>query len=483
MIKRLLKGALSCLLVLSMGFPCVLAEGEDTTYQGYDFSDTGYWTSLCTGKDILTSEQKASCSAFMNYMSSRSTELQQRIKEIEAERAQAEKDVLAYAAQVADYQSQADALNGQIADLNSQIADKQGQIDVLNAKVDQLEKDIETRQGEIDAAEAKIKDRMVVQQKTMRLNKYLDVLMGARSLDEFIRVSNALRNVTAYDEKVMADLSDQIDALAADKEEVEATKKQVEDEQANIETLRQSVVDQQNQLLALKYQAQQAEQLVQDRMADLEAQGNTIAGDIANIQSMMAEMQSKLNEVAATAGWTYPVPGAHISAGTWAYDTGGVHLGEDFAAPLGTAIYAAGNGVVLNSADGCGYGYLGNGCGSASGGSWGGGNQVYLLTKINGGLYAVKYLHMLAGTPIAKGSIVSAGQQIGQVGSSGSSTGPHCHVEIFYLGDASNFASYAASWNGDLSFGCGWGSAALSRKCESGVGAPCRYRPEAIFGG
>ena len=182
-----------------------------------------------------------------------------------------------------------------------------------------------------------------------------------------------------------------------------------------------------------------------------------------------------------TTGWTYPVPGAVRSAGTWYYNSGGVHLGYDFAISPGSAIYAAGNGVILRSADACPtYGGLGSGCGYP--GSYGGGNQVYLLTKINGSLYAVKYLHMMSGSPIAQGTIVTAGTQIGKVGSSGNSSGPHCHIEIFWLGSADNFSNYAKTWNLDLAFGCGWGYSALSRLCENGVGAPCRIRPETIFG-
>ena len=105
------------------------------------------------------------------------------------------------------------------------------------------------------------------------------------------------------------------------------------------------------------------------------------------------------------------------------------------------------------------------------------------MTKVNGNLYAIKYLHLLAGSPLAKGTIVTAGQQIGLLGSSGNSTGPHCHIEVFYLGSADQFASYAQNWNGDLAFGCGWGTAALNRLCENGVGAPCRVKPESVFGG
>ena len=161
---------------------------------------------------------------------------------------------------------------------------------------------------------------------------------------------------------------------------------------------------------------------------------------------------------------------------------GGVHLGIDLAGvPQGTTIRAVANGVVIKSADGCRVGYLGSGC-VGTGGSWGGGNQVFLLSKVNGGLYAIKYCHMQYGSPVKTGTIANAGDYVGRLGATGNVTGPHVHIEIMYLGDASNFANYARTWNGDLAFGCGWTTAGLRRRCDSGVGAPCRIRPETVFG-
>ncbi len=416
----------------------------------------------------MTAEQKTSCAAFNTYMASQSASLQEQMKQIESQRTEIAANVQEYAAKVASYQTQADALNSDIATLNGQIAVKQQEIEDLEAK-------IEENQAKITATEEKIKVRMENSQSTMRLNEYVDILMGAKSFDDFIRIANGLSDITDYDEKTMTDLSDLISEMNEDKAKVEQDK-------ADLDAQKQEIVDKQNELLALKYQAQVIEEEYQKQAAELEAEGNKLAANLDAIQAQMKEIAEKLNEVVASAGWTLPVPGASRSAGTWAYASGGIHLGEDFATSLGSAVYAGGNGVIINRADGCPYGYLGSSCGYQYGGSTGGGNQVYLLTKINDSLYAVKYLHLLAGSPHALGTVL-AGEQIGLLGSSGNSTGPHCHIEVFYLGSASNFSSYAQSWNGDLAFGCGWGSAALNRLCENGVGAPCRVRPETVFGG
>lgn len=99
------------------------------------------------------------------------------------------------------------------------------------------------------------------------------------------------------------------------------------------------------------------------------------------------------------------------------------------------------------------------------------------------GLYVVQYSHLLLDSPIAVGTIVTGGQQIARLGTSGNSTGPHCHVEVYYVASSgTSISDYLSSWSGDLSFGTKWGAAAMSHICENGDGIPCRVRPEAVFG-
>lgn len=445
-----------------------------------DFSDRDYWYKLCSGADALTEAQKNSCRAFMNFIGSENASFQEKLTEINRQKAQVAKDIQVAAEEIREFQRQADALNGEIAALNGKIADLNAQIAASETQILEMQAEIKENENDIQATSGKMKSRMVSQQSTMRLNRYFDILMGARSFYDFIRIANGLSDITDYDTKFMEELAEKIRQLNRDKSVLEEEKKRLESAKQEVASAKEKIVEKQNEKLALKAAAQAREEKFQDQMADLEASGNKIAAGIEAIRNQMNAIASKLNEVVASSGWTYPVPGAVISAGTWNYAGGGVHLGEDFAASRGTPVYAVGNGVILTSADGCGEGHLGNSCGNNIGGSWGGGNQVYLLTKINGNLYAVKYLHLLAGSTIAKGSIVAAGTQIGQVGNSGNTSGPHCHIEVFYLGSADNFTSYAQNWNGDLSFGCGWGSAALQK---IGGGVPSRIRPESVFGG
>lgn len=98
------------------------------------------------------------------------------------------------------------------------------------------------------------------------------------------------------------------------------------------------------------------------------------------------------------------------------YGTPKMHKGLDFTAPQGTPIYATGNGTV-----------------SESGFSEGGyGNHV----EINHGYgYETVYGHMVR-IKVRRGQKVKRGEVIGWVGSTGKSTGPHCHYEVHINGNA-----------------------------------------------
>jgi murein DD-endopeptidase MepM/ murein hydrolase activator NlpD len=92
------------------------------------------------------------------------------------------------------------------------------------------------------------------------------------------------------------------------------------------------------------------------------------------------------------------------------YKTTKMHAGLDFAAPQGTPIYATANGTVTTG------GNTGNGYG----------NHVV----INHGYgYETLYGHMVK-VKVGPGQKVKRGEVIGWVGSTGKSTGPHCHYEV-----------------------------------------------------
>ncbi len=525
--------------------------GEIKAEEEPDYSDSSYWTAKCSSSEIQSAGDYAACEAYREYMASQSDDLAKQLEEVEKERQEIADHLSEYAGQPEEYQKEADALIPEIEALDQSIIENEAAVAEMQEQIEAKQTEIDEKQQKTDEIMLKIRDRMVSGQRTMRTNTMIDILMGAKSLNDFIRILNGVSAITQYDNATNEEIFQLMDELSADKEELIAAQQELETRSQELVNQRKELEQKQETALVNKYKSQVIIEEYEKQAAELEANYEATAAEIEEVQSSMNGISDELDNVPdtvlnpptpeptptptpeptptseptetpadpdnpaetekpettadpegtadpaaspepteapaetpnplTTTGWTYPVPGAVRSAGTWYYNSGGVHLGYDFAISPGSAIYAAGNGVILRSADACPtYGGLGSGCGYP--GSYGGGNQVYLLTKINGSLYAVKYLHMMSGSPIAQGTIVTAGTQIGKVGSSGNSSGPHCHIEIFWLGSADNFSNYAKTWNLDLAFGCGWGYSALSRLCENGVGAPCRIRPETIFG-
>ncbi len=89
-----------------------------------------------------------------------------------------------------------------------------------------------------------------------------------------------------------------------------------------------------------------------------------------------------------------------------------LHKGTDFAAPTGTPIYAAGNGKVVNYGPNGTYGNFAK------------------VQHANG--YITAYAHMSRfAKGVSRGSYVKQGQIIGYVGTTGRSTGPHLHYEVY----------------------------------------------------
>ena len=90
-----------------------------------------------------------------------------------------------------------------------------------------------------------------------------------------------------------------------------------------------------------------------------------------------------------------------------------MHKGVDFAAPIGTPVYAGGNGIIEMVGVNGGYG-------------------KYIRIRHNNE-YKTAYAHLNAYKKgISKGVRVSQGEVIGYVGNTGRSTGPHLHYEIIY---------------------------------------------------
>ncbi|MEO6228857.1 MAG: M23 family metallopeptidase [Ferruginibacter sp.] len=140
-----------------------------------------------------------------------------------------------------------------------------------------------------------------------------------------------------------------------------------------------------------------------DSYQDIEKLINNQENKLASIPAIQPVSNKDLTRIASGFGYRiHPI-----------YGIPKMHNGLDFSATQGTPIYATGDGVIKNADFGNGFG-----------------NNVV----INHGYgYETLYGHMVR-IKVRQGQHVKRGEVIGWVGSTGASTGPHCHYEVHING-------------------------------------------------
>jgi murein DD-endopeptidase MepM/ murein hydrolase activator NlpD len=129
------------------------------------------------------------------------------------------------------------------------------------------------------------------------------------------------------------------------------------------------------------------------------------------IPAIQPVADKNLKQVASGYGWrTDPI-----------YNTRKFHSGMDFSANKGTDVFVTGNGRVISAGWQQGYGQC--------------------IDVDHGYGYVTRYGH-LSKINVFKGRVVKRGDKIGEVGSTGKSTGPHLHYEVLLRGVPQNPADY-----------------------------------------
>ncbi len=130
------------------------------------------------------------------------------------------------------------------------------------------------------------------------------------------------------------------------------------------------------------------------------------------------------NNPNGTIQWPFPIAVPISDGYGWRLDPCSIcvpfHKGVDFTPGIGTTIQAIADGTVTEVGEA----------------HWGLGNHVIIDHVINGKHIQSLYAHMLDGSiRMVVGQTVKVGDPVGQVGSTGESTGPHLHFEIHVNGE------------------------------------------------
>ena len=303
---------------------------------------------------------------------------------------------------------QLDAINAEIANIDAQISYYDGEI---------AQKEVERKEAE--AREAEQYDlfcqrvRMMEEQGTV---SYWSILFNAESFSDLLDRIADVDAVMAYDNEVM-------DQLIATREELERVQGELESARAEEQAAKEQQEAKKAEQQAKVAEAQALVDQINADTAEVNRQLDAESAAASEIQAEIAQKQKQLEEerkqnnivISSETGYLWPLPGYYRLSSQFGYRIHPItgvahsHTGIDIPASGGTPILAAKSGQVVTSAYHYSYG-----------------NYV-VIDHGNGN--STLYAHM-SSRAVSEGQMVTKGQVIGYVGTTGSSTGNHLHFEV-----------------------------------------------------
>ncbi len=316
------------------------------------------------------------------------------------------------------------SLGDQVNSLEQQINSKQSDIDELEASISEAQAKLETLEEELAAAEEKVNtqnENLNARLRNMYKNGsvgFIDVLMDSGSFSEFLNNLSLVEKVYTSDQDVLEELQKAYDVIDAKKKEIETLQAELSESKATMEEQKSSLEADKASVEKKKSEIAADSAETQRELDKLEADAQALTSSIRNSGS--SSSSSKYN--GGIMAW--PVPSCHtVSSGYGGriHPTTGkykFHGGLDIPGSYGSAIVAANSGKVI---------WAGN-----RGDSYGN----YVIIDHGGGVSTL-YGHS-SKVLVRTGQSVSRGQRIANVGSTGRSTGPHCHFEVRINGSRVN---------------------------------------------
>ncbi len=288
--NHVITGLCVLMFVLTAGFPFrVHAEGEDP-----DFSDTEYWNNLCTDTDSLSDEDVKNCQAYTQYMQERNSELQSQIADIDARKEEIAAKISDYDNQIAQFNTQIAGITGMIQDLSMQIKAVEEQIADIQTRIDANQKAIVEKQNDVDALKEKVARRLVEEQKTMRTYQFLDVLMGAASFEDFVRLASGMNDIYAHDSHSLEQLTQSIDSLHEMEDQLRSDQEEVQNMETELAAGKQMLDSQQAALLSSRYELQVLQQSYNEQLAAADQEKTSAENAIAANQSQIGNIKDSI---------------------------------------------------------------------------------------------------------------------------------------------------------------------------------------------
>ena len=416
------------------------------------------WVSILAGIMALIMALSLVASILPSIVSAASSsEIEKQLEELEKQKEEIDAQIADYESKLSDNLDEMSEIVEQKSLIDQEIFMLYEQIDNINEQIAAYGVLIADKQDELDAAQARFQDLSEKNKERIRAMEeegelsYWSVLFQANSFSDLLDRLNMIEEIAAADQRRLKELNQAAEAVAYAKEALEG-------EKASLEVTKEELNASQ---LVLEEKRVEADALLAELIAtgeEYEALLDAAEQDVENLLDEISQKEIEYDEAkdreyqqwlstsippttappaysGGTAGsssnvggitWLVPCNYTRFSSpfgyrvhpvyGDWRF-----HSGVDLAAPSGTPIIASRSGRVTVASY-----------------SWSGGYYV-TIDHLDG--FETKYLHMTHYI-VAPGDYVTAGQVIGYVGSTGTSTGAHLHFSVYYNGVAVNPANY-----------------------------------------
>ena len=336
-------------------------------------------------------------------------------------------------------QDDKDAAEEKLSLLQEQILLTEQQIGDSQKLLDSYDQQIADKQSEItqlEEQEDQQYEEFYAQTRWMEENggtSFISIIFQASSFSELLDYLMLVTDIMNYNDRIITQLEETQSQLAQARDDLLAARDGQAATQAKLESAKADLTSQKADADQYYQELLNSEESYNSEVAQLQAEEDQIQADLKEAQKkydeQLAAQKPKPTPPSSTGGgsssnpvvdpsgnWYWPLPGYyyissvfggryHPITGVWE-----THTGTDIPAPGGTPIQCAKDGIVTTSQYNPSYG---NYC---------------IIYHGNG--YATLYAHMRALPSVKVGESVTAGQVIGYVGTTGSSTGNHLHFEL-----------------------------------------------------
>lgn len=289
------------------------------------------------------------------------------------------------------------------------------------SKLEEIEAELQELTGSYNVQEFRVRNRLKQMYKK-RNHGIFELILSAQNINDLLDRIYYQNIITKRDKEQLEFVKSKIKRVAYLQKQISDNKKALSNSIANINYQQKALAR------AIEKNEKQISKLQTDRRAYERAE-KELAVQSKNLSTMISRTSTD-TAVKITSAFMRPVSPFRITSNYgWRihpiFKSRTFHSGIDIGVPMGTPIYAANSGKVIYS------------------GWYGGYGKVVIIDhgKINNQSTSTLYAHM-SSINANLGEYVTKGKKIGNVGTTGYSTGPHLHFEVRRNGQTQNPLNY-----------------------------------------